>query len=214
MKIWSKAAFLSLFIFAFGSAHANLIINGGFELKPTGSPLGGGSGWNYYNADSIIGWQGDNIELWSGRNPAAYEGQYHAELNAHGANTGNWSISQTFATTAGTNYELVFAYSARRGDKSSSNEAFAVTVDNAAFNISDHVTNDWFIFTGHFVADDDFATLTFSSIFPEFNSVGNFLDDIRVTASPTITSVSEPNPFVLFAFAIMTFGLYRRHNRN
>ena len=81
------------------SVNANLIINGGFENPTTGNRLGGGSDWDYYAAASVPGWEGDNIELWTGRQPTAIEGQRYAELNAHGNNSGAWSIFQTFDTS-------------------------------------------------------------------------------------------------------------------
>ena len=73
------------------SANANLLVNGSFEDQ-TDNGEGGGTGWSYYAANSVPGWDGSNIELWTGLTPSAFEGSYHAELNAHPQTSGAWSI--------------------------------------------------------------------------------------------------------------------------
>ncbi|ARN76063.1 PEP-CTERM sorting domain-containing protein [Oceanicoccus sagamiensis] len=202
------------------SANANLIVNGGFEEAPTGSPIGGGSGWNYYDADDINGWDGDNLELWIGRNPDAYEGDYHAELNAHGQNGENWVISQTFDTVIGQTYDLFFAYSARRGDADSSSEVFEVevngtiagTTDDFSYTIEDHTKNTWIEFSESFVATSTSSTLSFASIVPYSATVGNFLDAVSVTAdtTPTGQSIPEPGSLALLALGLAGLRLSRK----
>jgi len=169
------------------SANANLIVNGGFE-EATGTEIGGGGGWKYYNATVVPGWEGSNIELWETLGVKSYEGDYHAELNAHGQIEGAdpWSISQTFATTVGQAYNLFFAYGARlsNGNGNESDEAFNVKVIGLEgmldFNLTDHVVNDWTTYSGSFVANSDFSTLSFSSVAQSKWTYGNFLDNIVV----------------------------------
>ncbi len=194
-------------------ASANLIVNGGFEEPATGAPIGGGNGWAYYDAENINGWNGDNLELWIGRNPDAYEGDYHAELNAHGANGSSseaataWSITQTFNTVANQSYNLFFAYSARRGTEEESSEAFRVSIEGATetfdYVINDHTTAGWLTFAESFIAAGTSATLTFTSIFPESRTVGNFLDDVRVT-------VPEPSSIAILALGLVGLGISRK----
>lgn len=208
-KQWMGLALVGLLSWT-GAVSANLVVNGGFEDKPTGAPIGGGSGWDYYDADSINGWEGDNLELWIGRNPSAYEGNYHAELNAHGQNSDSWSIFQSFDTEVGVKYNLTFAYSARRGDDQSSKEAFRVTAGDLDLAINDHVKNDWFVFDGVFTALSESTTLMFESIFPYSRTAGNFLDDIQVTQVVRTASVPEPSPWVLLSLGLLGLGALRK----
>ncbi len=195
-------------VFCAATANANLIVNGSFE-ESTGSALGGGNGWSFYSSDNVNGWDGSNIELWGTLGIDSYEGDYHAELAAAGRNVGAWSISQTFATEIGQTYELFFAYSARLGSGTASNESFSVSVDNLTSVLDDHIVGEWSIFTNSFVADDEFATLTFTSISEQRNTFGNFLDDIIVVAAsdfgPAAFAVPEPGTLALFGLSV--FGL-------
>jgi len=186
------------------SAHANLLVNGSFEDAPNVAPLGGDGSWNFYNASQINGWDGDNLELWIGRNPSAYDGDYHAELNAHGQNTGNWSISQTFNTVAGSTYNVFFAYSARTGNSNGSSEIFNVSVDNSSWQITDHVPGSWKTFSSSFIADDTSATITFASVVPFSGTMGNFLDDVRVTDVPA------PSALALLGLGLLSLRLARK----
>ncbi len=189
------------------SVNANLIINGGFENPTTGNRLGGGSDWDYYAAASVPGWEGDNIELWTGRQPTAIEGQRYAELNAHGNNSGAWSIFQTFDTIANQTYDFSFIYSARRGNTEISDEAFNVSVDNLNFNLSNHVAGSWLTSSNRFIADSTSTTLRFTSITPYSGTYGNFLDKIEVTAV-----VPEPSILALFSLGLAGLGFARRRN--
>ena len=189
------------------SAGASILINGGFE-DPTGSAIGGGGGWKYYNSADVPGWDGSNIELWGTLGINSYEGGYHAELNAHGQeqNAGPWSISQTFATTAGQTYDLFFAYGARlgNGNGNESNEEFRVRVDGLDFNLTDHVVGAWSTYHGSFVADDNFATLNFSSVAQDRWTYGNFLDDVRISPVPV------PGSLVLLTIGLAGLGAIRK----
>ncbi|WP_426357308.1 DUF642 domain-containing protein [Pseudocolwellia sp. HL-MZ19] len=210
-KVLRNIVFSSILsVFCAASANANLIVNGSFEEAATGSALGGGNGWNFYDSADINGWDGSNIELWSTLGIDSFDGDNHAELNAAGGNGGDsWSISQTFATEIGQTYELFFAYSARLGSSTESDESFSVTVDDFSAVLDDHIVGEWSIFTNSFVADSDSATLTFTIIDYAKYTYGNFLDDISVVAvsnfGPAATSVPEPETLALFALSV--FGL-------
>ena len=193
-----------LVLFCAAPVNANLIVNGSFEVGATGPSLGGGGGWKYYSASDINGWDGSNLELWGTLGIDSFDEDYHAELNAHGSNGGAWVISQTFNTIVGNTYNLFFAYSARMGSATSSDEAFSISIAGLTEEINDHVVGVWSTYSNSFVADDTTATLTFTSVDQHRWTYGNFLDDIRVSA------VSEPSAIALWVLGILGLGAIRR----
>lgn len=195
MQLFSLKSLVFVALFAPVASHANLILNGSFEANnlPKNS-------WTVLNSSKVSGWQGSNIELWHHLyNVQAADGLNHAELNADGGNSGAWSIFQPFATVTGTRYDLSFAYRARASD----NEAFRVTVADLNQIVDDHKTNSWSLFKTSFVATDTRTTLRFTSL--NNGTVGNFLDDVKVLASPTLQAVpaSPAWPLLLVGAALV-----------
>lgn len=166
-----SALFLAL---AGTSAQASVISNGNFEDNVIGN-----NSWRWFSADQVNGWDGSNLEIWRGyAGIQAYSGQQFIELNAHGANKGDWSIFQTLNTVSGSRYQLSFAYRAR----ASNNETFSVTVADLNQTLNDHVKGEWRLFTGYFTAGATSSLLRFTS--GTNGTVGNFIDDVRVTELP------------------------------
>jgi hypothetical protein len=187
------------------SANANLLVNGGFEDQ-TGTAQGVNTGWSYYLAADVPGWDGSNIELWTGLTPSAYEGSYHAELNAHPQTSGAWSIYQTFTTIVGQTYDVFFAYSARNGGSSASDEEFTVAFNGTTFTLNDHVVGSWRTFSQSFIATGLTTTLTFTSVVPLDGTEGNFIDDVRV-------NVPEPSAVALLGLGLLGLGVARKRNK-
>lgn len=192
---------LSFSLLAAAPVSANLIVNGGFEQPdvPTGN-------WQYFSSAAVDGWEGDNIEIWDNYGGvSAYEGSQFAELNAHPYSGSEFGIFQNFATTIGQSYDLSFAYRARQ----SNSESFDVSVTpGMTWNLDDHVVGAWSIFSGSFVASSELTTLTFTSVIPETGTVGNFLDDVKVTAS-----VPEPGSIALLGLSLLGMGVARRRHQ-
>ncbi|MFT5898002.1 MAG: hypothetical protein ACI97K_000641, partial [Glaciecola sp.] len=62
-----------------GFANANLIQNGGFEDNAVNDGQ-----WSWYASNDVNNWSGSNLEIWDSlQGVHAYEGENHAELNAH-----------------------------------------------------------------------------------------------------------------------------------
>ena len=169
------AAISALFLALAGtSAQASVITNGNFEDNVIGN-----NSWRWFIADQVNGWDGSNLEIWRGyAGVQAYSGQQFIELNAHGNNSGNWSIFQTFNTVSGARYQLSFAYRAR----ANSNESFSVSVADLNQIMTDHVTGEWRLFTGYFTAGNTSSLLRFTS--GNSGTVGNFIDDVQITELP------------------------------
>jgi len=199
------AAISALFLALAGtSAQASLITNGNFEDNVIGN-----NSWRWFGADQVNGWDGSNLEIWRGyAGVQAYSGQQFIELNAHGNNSGNWSIFQTFNTVSGARYQLSFAYRAR----ANSNESFSVSVADLNQIMTDHVTGEWRLFTGYFTAGNTSSLLRFTS--GTAGTVGNFIDDVQITElPPQINSNPVPTGPTGALLAIAAAALFWRRRQ-
>jgi hypothetical protein len=184
-------------------ASANLLENGSFEQALTLNQDGGG--WGYFDPSDVDGWSSDtnDIEIWnSGYNDVdAQDGTRFAELNAHPNTTGNaFTLFQDFDTVANENYHLTFAYRARVGQ-----ESFNVTVADLDMDIINFDTGVWTLFSGMFTASSESTRLMFTSINPDTETLGNFLDNVSVVAK-----VPEPGTLALLGLGLAGLGIARR----
>lgn len=183
------------------SAHANLIVNGGFEDNAVAA-----GNWAYFSSANVNGWKGDNIEIWNQYGGVvAPEGKQHAELNAHPFDGSVFSIYQNFATVVGQTYDVSFFYSARID----ANEQFSFSAGSLSALLNDHVVGSWNQYTGSFVASSTLSTITFTTF--DAGTLGNFLDDVVVTAK---ANVVESNPLVMLLIGLCGLILIRKKNRN
>lgn len=184
-------------------ASANLLTNGSFEQELVLNEAGGG--WGFFDPSDVDGWSSttNNIEIWdSGFNDVlAADGTRFAELNAHPETSGSaFTLFQDFATVENEIYELSFAFRARNGQ-----EKFNVSVGNLNMDIVNNDTSNWTLFTGMFTALSGNTSLMFTSIDPDTETLGNFLDNVSV-----IAKVPEPGTLALFGLGLAGLGLSRR----
>lgn len=199
-KFAGKGLVAGALVFAMGSASANLIENGGFE-----DPVIDSGTWQYFVSGDVAGWDGSNIEIWNDFNGvSAYEGDQFAELNAHPYTGSAFSIFQDLNTVAGQWYELSFAYRARSNDS----EAFEVTAADVSWVINDHTTDNWSVFYNVFQATSGTSRVEFTTLIPDTGTVGNFLDDVVVTAKSV--AVPAPGTLALLGLGLAGLGISRR----
>lgn len=199
-----KKTLLSVILMmAASSANANLVQNGSFEdtIQPNGT-------WSVYN--SINGWttvSGPGIELRNNVAGLASDGDNYVELDSHNGYDTNSAMRQLIATTAGSLYELLFDYSPRINQPSSTNGISVFWNGTLLGNITGTggSSNMWltqrFFVTGTGGSDE----LKFLATGTD-DSYGGNIDDVRLNAVPV------PAAAWLFASALGLFGFARRNS--
>lgn len=194
-----KLSTLAIFLIGFATGvQANLIMNGGFEVTDDAALIGGyGSATTWQIYQTIPDWDASqNIEIWTDDFIVdAYEGENVLELNAHPANApGEFSISQSFATEAGQQYQVTFAGRKRQAAQS---ESFSVAVGDLYQEIFNQAPNQWNLYNYTFTADSMMSRLTFTSLDGGSDTTGNLFDAVSVVAVP------EPGTFALLALGLV-----------
>jgi Protein of unknown function (DUF642) len=175
-------------------AHANALTNGDFE-----SPDLGTTGFQF-DTTTIPGWIVINtVDLTTtGCCFAAFSGHQDVDLvgsHPFAANP-NGGLQQTFATTAGQQYQLTFAYahnytaSVSPGGPQITSASASITVTSSLLTslLLDSVTDSsagtglnpiWHIYTGSFTADSTSATFEILNTVGGYNG-GIYLDDVSI----------------------------------
>lgn len=189
-------------------AQANLIVNGSFEQvdeQYRKKRYGSSNTWQIYS--ELPGWNATrNMEVWKSgfKRVAAADGRRFIELNAHPRGASSFTIAQDFNTESGVIYDLSFF--ARK--RSRGTESFEVSVGDLLASVSTHVKREWTEFQFKFTGDGGSTRLSFTSLDGGRDTVGNFIDDIRVTAA-----VPEANVLSLIAIGLVGIGVSRLQPR-
>jgi hypothetical protein len=204
MKLLMKVLLAASVVACAATSNANLIVNGSFEDSDVGT-----NQWKWFTSANVNGWDGSTIEIWDSlQNFDSYEGDQHAELNAH-SNGGNvFSIFQTFATTAGETYDVSFAYAARTNN----GEQFSYAIDDGSSLIDSQLFNNnlvkqWTLFNTSFVATGALSKIVFTSVTPSTGTLGNFLDNVVVTPGDELSTSNVSAPASVALMLVGVFGL-------
>ncbi len=166
-----------------GGSTGNLLTNGSFELPGTGDLLTLARG-----TTSVPGWTvtRDNVDLifsfWSGS-----DGRSSLELD--GTTAG--AIAQTFATTPGTAYTVLFDMAGNPNQSNPFIKSMRVNVAGVSQDFSFDVTGKspanmgWVARSVNFTATSTSTTLEFASLSPSGNFYGAVVDNVRVTPGTT-----------------------------
>lgn len=189
-----------ILFFFMGSAHADLIQNGGFEDPDiaTGS-------WSVFGA--IPGWRlvfGTGIEIQDHVAGSPFEGGQFVELDSHN----NSGIAQDIATSSGGTYLLSFAFSARPGVSVMSNGvsifwngAFLdfITASGTGLLDTNWTTHDYEVSATGGLTSLEFHSAGIS------DSLGGYIDGVSLVAA-----VPEPGTLALLGIGLLGLGFTKR----
>jgi choice-of-anchor C domain-containing protein len=204
---------LRILVFAFavpltaaaGTAQAspiNLLVNGSFEIGPTGSSLSDVD--VLAGSTDILGWTvfgtapaGSGVIDYLNPPWDVSDGLHAIDLD--GRNSTGGGVSQTFATTVGQTYLVSFDLSGNPGDAPTNGlpliKQVRVTVDGVTQDYSfDTIGMSrenlmWQSLAFPFVASATTSTLGFESLTPFPNSYGPLIDNVSVNAVPEPASL-------------------------
>lgn len=189
MKKTMRAAYFALlgaFALSCANAHANLLTNAGFE---TGDTTGWTRGGNLGFTQVVGGPSLDELSFEAG--PIGSDG----------------TLSQWFATVAGTRYELDFWLWNRPFPRGDAINDFAATIDgNVALSLVNSSPFDYAHYVYEFVASSNSALLEFT-----FRNDPSYweLDRINVDA----VSVPEPGALAIFGLSLLGLGAALRRKQ-
>lgn len=185
-------------------AHANLLVNGGFEASssPTATP----PGWfNIGHSDGVI--------TYAAFGTPAYEGLNFYDLGGYGDATGpiGDGIAQSLATIAGATYTLSFGLSA---ENQSGTETLTVAAGSASTDYvltpdgSGTFQRPFTTQTFNFVATGALTTLSFITTAGTTGANDPMIDGVSVTAA-----VPEPQTYALMLAGLGVLGFIAKRRK-
>ena len=202
---------VALATFLPATASATLITNGSFESH---SPAIGGFAVVAVGSSQLTGWEvfDGSIDVLSIGTWDPSDGNYSIDLDGAVGDAGG--VRQTFATTAGTTYEVRFDLAGNVATAPPTLKQMRVSADGQSAEFSFDITGQgvrnmgWTEIVWTLVADDASATLAFESIADEIGGFtpgwGAAIDNVRAVALP------EPAALPLLALGALALGARRQ----
>ncbi len=166
-----------------------VIVNPSFEAN---NPQGAGAAnYEIYSNGSVTGWDSASgeIELWDTnfQGVPAYEGSVFAEMNANVPG----ALYQNICMVTGETIGWTFAHRARSGGPATQTARFQIasstgTLIQSLASQSSTVNNVWNVNTGSTTYSGASGVQRVQFITTDAGSLGNFLDDIRITLNPFV----------------------------
>jgi hypothetical protein len=166
-----------------------VIVNPSFEANdPQGS---GAANYEIYANGSVTGWDSASgeIELWDSnfQSVPAYAGSVFAEMNANVPG----ALYQNICMVNGETIGWTFAHRARSGGPATQTARFQIANSagaqiQALASQSSTVNNVWNVNTGSTTYTGTSGIQRVQFITTDAGSIGNFLDDIRITLNPFV----------------------------
>lgn len=198
---------------AASAATPELVVNGSFEANAISSPWAAVStvtGWtSSASGNSAFEIQkGSTQGGASGFMPTAAAGVQYLELNTDRKT----SISQTIATTAGSDYLLSFAYSGRPDTAGNASSLMNVYWGSTLLTPSPLVgttSTTWQTYSQTVSALTGSTVLRFESVGPATSaSYGSYLDNVSVTSA-----VPEPQTYAMMLLGLGLMGFIARRRK-
>jgi len=171
------------------AAAQRVIVNPSFESNDPQGP--GAANYEIYSNGSVTGWDSASgeIELWDTdfQGVPAYAGSVFAEMNANVPG----ALYQNICMVNGETIGWTFAHRARSGGPATQTARFQIA-NSAGTQLqllasqSSTVNNVWNVNTGSTTYTGTSGIQRVQFITTDAGSIGNFLDDIRITLNPFI----------------------------
>ena len=183
------AVLLAAIVAAAPAAAQRVIVNPSFESNDPQGP--GAANYETYSNGSVTGWDSASgeIELWDTNfnNVPAYSGSVFAEMNANVPG----ALYQNICMVNGETIGWTFAHRARSGGPATQTARFQIangsgTQIQALASQSSTVNNVWNVNSGSTTYTGASGVQRVQFITTDAGSIGNFLDDIRITLNPFI----------------------------
>ena len=187
-RLWALAVAASLVI-APPAAAQRVIVNPSFESNDPQGP--GAANYEIYSNGSVTGWDSASgeIELWDSnfQSVPAYAGSVFAEMNANVPG----ALYQNICMVTGETIGWTFAHRARSGGPATQTARFQIangsgTQIQLLASQSSTINNMWNVNTGSTTYTGASGIQRVQFITTDAGSIGNFLDDIRITLNPFV----------------------------